>query len=165
MQAGAQSTATGSFVLKRLDFKVGEGEWTDTSMLANRNIVRLDELAAAYATLASGGRWRPLRLRADDPRPAPRTAARPAAAFQIFDALDDDAARAPAFGRGSALEAPFPMAAKTGTSTGWRDNWAIGVNTAITVAVWVGNFDGSPMWEVSGLSGAAPVWSAVMQVG
>lgn len=124
--------------------------------------VRLDELAAAYATLASGGRWRPLRLRADDPRPAPRTAARPAAAFQLFDALDDDAARAPAFGRGSALEAPFPMAAKTGTSTGWRDNWAIGVNTAITVAVWVGNFDGTPMTDISGVTGAGPILERVM---
>ncbi len=39
--AGAlQSTATGSFVIKRLDFKVGEGEWTDTSMLANDVNVR-----------------------------------------------------------------------------------------------------------------------------
>jgi polyisoprenoid-binding protein YceI len=39
-QSGPQSTATGSFVIKRLDFKVGEGEWTDTSMLANDVLVR-----------------------------------------------------------------------------------------------------------------------------
>lgn len=39
-QAGPTSTASGSFTIKRLDFKVGEGEWTDTSMLANDVQVR-----------------------------------------------------------------------------------------------------------------------------
>jgi polyisoprenoid-binding protein YceI len=39
-QAGGTSTASGSFTIKRLDFKVGEGEWTDTSMLANDVAVR-----------------------------------------------------------------------------------------------------------------------------
>lgn len=125
--------------------------------------VRLDELAAAYATLASGGRWRPLRFRMDDARPPPRRVLRETTAFQIFDALDDDAARAPAFGVGSPLEAPFPMAAKTGTSTGWRDNWAVGVSPEITVAAWVGNFDGQPMVDISGVTGAGPILSRVME--
>ena len=39
-QAGPTSTATGQFVIKRLDFKVGEAEWTDTSLLANDVTVR-----------------------------------------------------------------------------------------------------------------------------
>jgi len=39
-QAGGQSTATGSFVIKRLDFKIGEGEWADTSMVANEVTVK-----------------------------------------------------------------------------------------------------------------------------
>ncbi len=34
-QAGALSTATGGFTLKRLDYKVGDGDWTDTSIVAN----------------------------------------------------------------------------------------------------------------------------------
>ncbi len=34
-QAGATSTAVGSFLIKRLDFKIGDGEWADTSMVAN----------------------------------------------------------------------------------------------------------------------------------
>ena len=34
-QSGATSTATGAFTIKRLDFKIGEGEWADTSMVAN----------------------------------------------------------------------------------------------------------------------------------
>ncbi|MCE2914157.1 MAG: YceI family protein [Rubrivivax sp.] len=40
VQAGGSSTASGSFTIKRIDFKVGEGEWTDTSMLANDVVVR-----------------------------------------------------------------------------------------------------------------------------
>jgi polyisoprenoid-binding protein YceI len=39
-QAAGTSTASGSFTIKRLDFKVGEGEWTDTSMLADDVTVR-----------------------------------------------------------------------------------------------------------------------------
>jgi polyisoprenoid-binding protein YceI len=34
-QAGPQSTATGNFVLKRLEYKIGEDEWTDTTVVAN----------------------------------------------------------------------------------------------------------------------------------
>jgi penicillin-binding protein 1C len=124
--------------------------------------IRLDELAAAYATLASQGRWRPLRFTRDAPRPAPIRVMSPAAAFLIADALDDPDARAPAFGRASTLEPSFPMAAKTGTSTGWRDNWAVGVTPAVTVAVWVGNFDGSPMVDISGVTGAGPILARVM---
>jgi len=35
VQSGANSTATGSFVLKRLEFKIGEEEWSDTTVVAN----------------------------------------------------------------------------------------------------------------------------------
>ena len=38
--AGAQTVATGSFMLKRLDFKVGDGDWADTSVVANEVQVR-----------------------------------------------------------------------------------------------------------------------------
>lgn len=124
--------------------------------------VRLDEVTAAYAALASGGRWRPLRLRTDAPRPSGVPVVRPTAAFAVVDALDDPDARAASFGRDSALEVDFPMAAKTGTSTGWRDNWAFGATPAVTVGVWVGNFDGSPMGEVSGVTGAGPILARVV---
>ena len=45
-----------------------------------------------------------------------------------------------------------------------RDNWCVGYSTRYTVGVWVGNFDGQPMWDVSGVSGAAPVWRDLMDV-
>jgi penicillin-binding protein 1C len=60
------------------------------------------------------------------------------------------------------LAATYWAAVKTGTSKDMRDNWCIGYSTRYTVAVWVGNFVGQPMWDVSGVSGAAPVWRDVM---
>ena len=51
VQSGLQSTATGNFVIKRLDFKVGEGEWTDTSMLANDVQVRFKLVLTGVAPL------------------------------------------------------------------------------------------------------------------
>jgi len=40
VQSGAQSTATGEFAVKRLDYKIGENEWTDLSLVANDVRVR-----------------------------------------------------------------------------------------------------------------------------
>jgi penicillin-binding protein 1C len=81
---------------------------------------------------------------------------------QITDVLADPRARVASFGEGEALRFPFDVAAKTGTSKGYRDNWAVGFSDAVTVAAWVGNFDGSPMGHVSGITGAGPLMHAVM---
>ncbi len=83
-------------------------------------------------------------------------------AFWITDILSDDQARAFAFGRGGSLEFPFPVAAKTGTSQAYRDNWAIGYTRSVTVGVWVGNFDRRPLIGSSGVSGAGPIFHAIM---
>jgi penicillin-binding protein 1C len=61
-----------------------------------------------------------------------------------------DETRVASFGTESPLDLPFPVAVKTGTSKGFRDNWTVGYTDAVTVAVWVGNFDGSPMLALSG---------------
>jgi penicillin-binding protein 1C len=53
-------------------------------------------------------------------------------------------------------------AVKTGTSKDMRDNWAVGWSERYTVGVWVGNASGAAMHDVSGTSGAAPIWAAVM---
>ena len=76
-------------------------------------------------------------------------------AFWITDILADPEARAFAFGRGGSLEFPFTVAAKTGTSQAYRDNWAIGYTHDVAVGVWVGNFDRSPMRGSSGVTGAS----------
>jgi penicillin-binding protein 1C len=139
---------------------------------------RLLELANAYATLARMGEWLPFRLEGTaiprgEPRgaaassqalrpPVPTSAETPLAAWLIAEILSDNAARAISFGMQSPLRFDFPVACKTGTSSDYRDNWAVGYTPEFTVAVWAGNFDGSPMREVSGVTGAAPIMHAVM---
>jgi penicillin-binding protein 1C len=83
-------------------------------------------------------------------------------AFFVTDILSDNAARAFIFGRGGSLEFPFTVAAKTGTSQAYRDNFAIGFTKDVTVGVWVGNFDRAPMRGSSGVTGAGPIFHEVM---
>ena len=86
----------------------------------------------------------------------------PRTAFWITDILSDPEARAYTFGRGNNLEFPFPVAAKTGTSQAYHDNWTIGYTRDVTVGVWVGNFDRTPLHLSSGVTGAGPIFHAVM---
>jgi len=124
--------------------------------------VSLLELANAYRALANGGEWRPARFTPDEVAPEPVKALDPRAAFVIADILADRGARALTFGLASPLATRSWTAVKTGTSKELRDNWAVGFSDRYTVGVWVGNFSGAPMWDVSGVSGAAPVWQEVM---
>jgi penicillin-binding protein 1C len=135
--------------------------------------VSLRELAAAYRGLARGGIAAPLHEArsatdgAGNPLslplgPAPVRFLPADATNLLTDILGDESARAPAFGRDNALRLPFPVAAKTGTSRAHIDNWAVGFTRERTVAVWVGNFDGTPMRGVSGITGAAPLFRRLM---
>lgn len=119
---------------------------------------RLLELANAYACLARLGEFMPYRL-LDQRSPVGSThrVFDAGAAYLIADILSDNYARALAFGLDSSLSSDFPVACKTGTSTDFRDNWAFGYTPEFTVGVWVGNFDGTPMSRVSGVTGAAPI--------
>ncbi len=83
-------------------------------------------------------------------------------AFWITDILSDPRAREFIFGRGGNLEFPFPVAVKTGTSQAYHDNWTIGYTHAVTVGVWVGNFDRSALRNSSGVTGAGPIFHSVM---
>lgn len=80
----------------------------------------------------------------------------------IFNVLAAPEYRRFTFGMDSILTLPFAAAVKTGTSKDMRDNWCIGWTPRYTVGVWVGNFNGKPMWNVSGMSGAAPIWRNMM---
>ncbi len=134
--------------------------------------VTLQELTNGYATLARRGLHIPLRwvLEAQaadgEQLPLPGAAQRqvfdPKIAYLIGHILADPIARIPAFGRDTILDVGFPAAAKTGTSKDFRDNWTVGYTAEFTVGVWVGNFDGSEMHNVSGITGAAPLWAEVM---
>lgn len=126
--------------------------------------VRMDELVAAYAALARGGVWvSPSWNRKDAPGERPRRRlVSPLAAYWTTDILSDAGAREYIFGRGGSLEFPFPVAAKTGTSQAYHDNWAIGYTRDVTVGVWVGNFDRTPLRDSTGVTGAGPIFHSVM---
>lgn len=125
--------------------------------------VPLIELANGYATLARGGRYLPYRVRPMSPQPPARAVMTAETAYLITDILADASARRREFGFETPLELPFPAAAKTGTSQAFGDNVVVGFTTEVTVAVWVGNFDGTPMRGLLAMEGAAPLWRDAMR--
>ena len=136
--------------------------------------VTLLDLTGAFATFANGGRRIPpvaITQIVDfnnnviyqyNP-PSGEQVIRPEHAYLISSILSDNEARTPAFGPNSVLNLPFQAAAKTGTTNDFRDNWTMGYITELAVGVWVGNADYSPMQNVSGLTGAAPIWAEFMK--
>jgi penicillin-binding protein 1C len=136
--------------------------------------VRLLELTTAYAGLAAGGRRvEPVAIRYVDDASGRRlrewqggpTAQiiSPQTAYLITDILSDNQARIAGFGENSWLKLSRPAAAKTGTTTDWRDNWTLGYTPDLVAGVWVGNSDNSPMYGISGVSGAGPIWHDFME--
>ena len=124
--------------------------------------VSLLDLSNAYRTLANGGVYSATRWQTGTARPVGTPAMDPGAAFIVGDILSDTNARAPTFGTDSVLATRVWTAVKTGTSKDMRDNWAVGWSQRYTVGVWVGNAAGAPRHVVSGTSGAAPIWAALM---
>ncbi|HYW56682.1 MAG TPA: penicillin-binding protein 1C [Polaromonas sp.] len=137
------------------------GDYYGYSMALGSSEVSLLSLTNAYRTLANGGRFSTWAVAAN-PKPVFKQAIDSRAAFIATDILSDPLARARTFGTDSVLATRFWTAVKTGTSKDMRDNWAVGYSQRYTVGVWVGNASGAPMWDVSGTSGAAPVWAALM---
>jgi penicillin-binding protein 1C len=126
--------------------------------------VGLRELAEAYVTLARGGEHRPLRLLRGEPQGAATRVLDPAAVAAVTDALADPLARARLLPEGHRpFDIGFPVALKTGTSSGYRDAWTLGYTRERTVAVWIGNADAGPMHEVTGAGGAGPLFADVMR--
>jgi penicillin-binding protein 1C len=126
-------------------------------MVVGNPEVSLLELATAYAALANHGRFAPIRLTLGAPKPAGTPIFTPQAAFIISDILSDPMARARIFGGAAAMNPPYRMAIKTGTSTHSRDLWAVGYTPKYTIAVWVGNFNGRPTKNLCGATAAAPI--------
>jgi penicillin-binding protein 1C len=152
-----------------------EPDRIDLSVTLGGGEVRLTELTAAYAAFATGGRpVRPsllLSVRDRDgnslyewaPEPPSQLAMDPRIAWLIADILSDNDARIPSFGDHSPLQIGRPAAAKTGTTTDYRDNWTVGFTPQIVTGVWVGNPDNTPMVNASGVTGAAPIWNEFMR--
>ena len=131
------------------------------------------EMTAAFAVFANGGRRvAPVAITRiltydghlvyEYQTPAGEQLVRPEHAFLISSILSDNAARAPMFGASSVLNLPFQVAAKTGTTNDFRDNWTLGYTPDLSVGVWVGNPDNTAMQGTTGLTGAAPIWAEFM---
>jgi len=84
------------------------------------------------------------------------------AAYLVTDVLTDKQARAGSFGESNLLDMGKRIAAKTGTTKDFRDNWAFGYTPDFVLGVWVGNADNTPMQGVTGITGAVPIWNDVM---
>ncbi len=123
--------------------------------------VTLEGLVTAYATLANGGTYRRLRYLEKDPVDEPETIFSEQTAYIVTDILSDPSSRLITFGR--ALSFPFRVAVKTGTSTMYRDCWAVGYTPEYTIGVWVGNFEGTPTDHLSGSSGAVPIFKEILR--
>ena len=120
--------------------------------------VSLLQLAAAFASLANNGVYRPAKcIKGTAAAGQPEQVFSPQAAYIISDILADPMARARTFGASLAMNPDFPLALKTGTSTHYRDCWAVGYTPEYTLAVWTGNFDGRPTAKMSGAAAAAPI--------
>ncbi len=130
----------------------------------------LQQLGAAYLTLANQGRKTELVWDlAEGGSPAGKPGSLPASslrrerifpsdlAMQTMRFLSDPVARLPAFPRGGNLEYPFAVAAKTGTSEGFRDSWCMTVSDKYLVGIWIGNVDFRPSKSLSGYEGAARI--------
>ncbi|WP_183677983.1 penicillin-binding protein 1C [Janthinobacterium sp. K2C7] len=138
-------------------------EYYGPSLALGASEVSLLELANAYRVLANGGQFSAASLQpGQGGGGGMRRVMDAGAAFIVSDILADRAARSVTFGLRNELGTNFWSAVKTGTSKDMRDNWCVGYSQRYTVGVWVGNFDGQPMWDVSGVTGAAPVWRDVM---
>jgi penicillin-binding protein 1C len=145
----------------------------DLALTLGGSEVSLMELTAAYAALANHGWWQPVYLIDkitspngniiySHPDPKPVAAVTTKTASIITDILSDPKARYPTFGSRSPLSTSFNAAVKTGTTTDWHDNWTVGYTPEYTVGAWIGNADRSPMHNISGVTGAAPMWQALI---
>jgi len=135
--------------------------------------VRLVDLTNAFAAFGAGGMLaEPFaieRVRDASGRvlyahapPVTRRVLSSEHAYLVADILSDPEARIPGFGGVTPFDVPFPAAVKTGTSTGFRDTWAVGFTPNIAIGVWVGNADGAPMEGLAGVEGAGPIWRDAM---
>lgn len=141
------------------DLKLRSVDYGNGIALGNAEI-SLYSLVEAYATLARGGIYRPIK----------RTKQETGVSKQVFDAqvasiiadiLSDADARALEFGSGGTLSLPIQTAVKTGTSNDYRDAWTVAFNHRYVVGVWMGNLDNTPMQDITGSRGPAPVLRAM----
>jgi len=139
--------ALGSAKVRLLDVASGYGFLVNQgSVVPPQAIVRVESHSDDGGTAA----WVP-------PRATATRVVSATTAWLTMDMLADPEARRPGFGEELPFDLPFRVAAKTGTARGFADTWAIAATREVTVAVWAGSMDGTPMRAVVGMEGAAPI--------
>jgi len=152
----------------------GDPDQSDLSLALGGGEVRLLDLAAAYGAFATSGyRVDPqaiLEIRTtggqvvytapDEPR---QRVLDERVTWLVSDILSDDNARLLGFQRNSVLRLDRPAAVKTGTTTDFHDNWTVGYTPDLVVGVWAGNANHEAMRDITGLTGAAPIWAEAMR--
>jgi len=153
---------------------LNDPEQYDLSLALGGGAVRLLELTAAYGAFANGGyRINPKVIMDVSDLDGNVLYSTPPAneervldervSWLISDILGDNEARQLGFGQNSILRLDRPAAVKTGTTSNFHDNWTVGYTPDLVVGVWVGNTNYEAMREVTGLSGAAPIWHDFMR--
>ena len=118
--------------------------------------VSLLELVQAYGALANRGVYRKFGVIMEETGSQPtRRIYTPATASLLGNILSDPDARRREFGSASLLNLPQQSAVKTGTSSDYRDSWAVGYNDRYVVGVWMGNLDQTPTSGITGSRGPA----------
>ncbi len=146
----------------------------DLSLALGGGQMSLLELSRAYAALANDGKYTGTEVILDirdadgnllyEPEKTPAVRViDPRVAWIISDILSDDLSRQTGFGLNSVLKIDRTAAVKTGTTTNFHDNWTIGYTPNLLVGVWVGNSNYQAMYNVTGLTGAAPIWAETMR--
>lgn len=149
--------------LRDLGFKrLQDADYYGPSLVLGAADVTLEDLTQAYRTLAQRGLYAPLRFTSEDPLLEAQRVFSSSSVDEVVKILSDNQNRALGFGLDSSLSVPGTFV-KTGTSKDMRDSWCIGSTSRFTVGVWVGNFDGEPMWNVMGVRGAAPIWKKIVE--
>lgn len=126
--------------------------------------VRLLDLANAYACLARGGAYLPVRYLEDGTIAEARTIFSPEASWLIADILSGEERAMDTTGHAADVRLP-PMAWKTGTSAGLRDAWTVAFNPDYVIGVWIGHPGGASSEELVGREMATPVaWELFRQL-
>jgi penicillin-binding protein 1C len=124
--------------------------------------VSLYKLVQAYGALARQGRFSPSRS-----CPTDESTAIPVfsteIAYVITHILSDHSSRLLTFGNPAWLDFGFPVAVKTGTSTQFRDSWAVGYTTEHVVGVWAGNFGGRSNNGYPGSTVCGPIFNDIIR--
>lgn len=142
--------------------KLGGPDFYGHSMALGSVDVTLWDLTRAYMALANRGDFRDLTFQNEKPVTKKISSFTPQVSWMISQILSEKENRHLTFGIQSTLSTDSWSAVKTGTSKDMRDNWCVGYTDTYVIGVWVGNSSGNSMWNVSGISGAAPLFSQLV---